>query len=87
MESKSKPVLRCPLDDTQLEEAPLGDVHLAYCPECQGIWLTREAFEQLIEQATRDARRDEDAEAATSEEETTEPRSKGLRSFLNDLFG
>ena len=85
--------LACPLDGTQLETAPLGDVTLHYCPECQGIWLTRQEFEELIEQATRDARRDEPhAEAASdsSEEDGDEaaPRhSRGLRSILDDLFG
>ncbi|HEU5430803.1 MAG TPA: zf-TFIIB domain-containing protein [Thermomicrobiales bacterium] len=85
MEGRS--ALRCPLDGTELENAALGDIQLDYCPECQGIWLTREAFEQLIEQATRDARRDEADEAPADEaEETAEPR-KGLRSILADLFG
>jgi Zn-finger nucleic acid-binding protein len=78
--------MHCPVDDTELEQAPLGDVQLHYCPECQGIWLTRDAFEQLIEQATRDARRDESAEAPADEAEPA-PRSRGLRAFLDDLFG
>ena len=85
MESRSE--LRCPLDGTELENATLGDIQLDYCPECQGIWLTREAFEQLIEQATRAARPEEAAEAPTDAEATAEPQTKGLRSILADLFG
>ncbi len=85
--------LACPLDGTHLESAPLGDVTLHYCPECQGIWLTRQEFEQLIEQATRDARHDEpsaDVAAEPSEEggdEAAPRQSRGLRSILDDLFG
>lgn len=88
-EAERGPDLRCPLDDTELEQAPLGDVRLSYCPECQGIWLTRDAFEQLIEQATRAAAHEETAAVAPADDGEAAARhsNKGLRSILADLFG
>ncbi|HET7093864.1 MAG TPA: zf-TFIIB domain-containing protein [Thermomicrobiales bacterium] len=88
-EAEEGPDLRCPLDDTELEQAPLGDVLLSYCPECQGIWLTRDAFEQLIEQATRAAPHEEAGAVAPAGDDETAARhpNKGLRAILADLFG
>lgn len=40
--------MKCPHDDTTLREVETGGFRVAGCPQCSGIWLTRDTLKQAI---------------------------------------
>ena len=42
------PAVKCPHDDTILREVETGGFRVAGCPQCSGIWLTRDTLKQAI---------------------------------------
>lgn len=40
--------MKCPHDDTALREVETGGFRVAGCPQCSGLWLTRDTLKQAI---------------------------------------
>ena len=46
--------LNCPIDDSTLADSKLGDQPSMKCPECDGSWISFEAFESLEDKHFRE---------------------------------
>ena len=45
---RSQPRIKCPRDNTELEERAFGDVKLDVCPKCHGVWFDSGELEMIL---------------------------------------
>lgn len=44
-------MMRCPVDDRELQIAERHGIEIDYCPSCRGVWLDRGELDKIIERS------------------------------------
>ena len=83
--------MHCPSCIVDLNIAERQGVEIDYCPRCRGVWLDRGELDKIIERSLDAAMSSERNAGERSrhldrdEDEPRERRSRGRKSFLEDL--